>query len=101
MKNSPSWIALVSLAFCGLAACQQTTYFHLGKMLYDTTYEDKPKSDVQVSWFKQKLDHFQPQDNRKWKQRYFTSSKFSDPSGPIFLEIGGEGAIKTEKFETS
>lgn len=97
---SPSLILLVSLALCGLTTCQQDTYFRLGKILYDATV-DQPKSDVHVSWFKQQLDHFQPQDTRKWKQRYFTSSKFSKPTGPIFLEIGGEGAIKTDKFETS
>ena len=104
MKISLSLITLLSLAVGGLALSvdyNQNIRFHLGKLFYDATYSDKPKSEVGVKWFKQRLDHFQPQDNRKWKQRYFTSSKYSDRSGPIFLEIGGEGSIKTEKFATS
>lgn len=106
MKIVLSLITLFGLVVCSLTASvdyPQNTRFHLGKMLYDATYSDQPKSDVQVKWFKQHLDHFQPQDNHKWKQRYFISTKYGgqDKSSPVFLEIGGEGAIKTEKFETS
>lgn len=70
-------------------------HFRLGKILRDTdNYKDDAETYsglVETKWFRQNLDHFQPSDNRKWKQRYFTLSKFSDKKGPIFLEIGGEG----------
>ncbi|XP_023237167.1 putative serine protease F56F10.1 [Centruroides sculpturatus] len=42
-------------------------------------------------WFLQKLDHFNPTDNRVWKQRYFVNASFYKPGGPVFLQIGGEG----------
>jgi len=44
-------------------------------------------------YFTQRLDHFNAQDRRTWKQRYFVNSTFWDGTGPIFLQIGGEGAI--------
>jgi len=45
-------------------------------------------------WFNQTLDHFNFQDSRTWKQRYFVNDSFfnSDLEGsPIFLLIQGEG----------
>lgn len=42
-------------------------------------------------WFVQKLDHFNPTDNRVWKQRYFINDTFYKRGGPVFLQIGGEG----------
>jgi len=44
-------------------------------------------------FFDQKLDHFDHQDMRTWKQRYFVNDTYWQPGGPIFLQIGGEGAI--------
>ncbi|XP_046391144.1 putative serine protease K12H4.7 [Ischnura elegans] len=44
-------------------------------------------------WFNQKLDHFNPTDERTWSQRFFTNSSYHNPGGPAFLMIGGEGAI--------
>ncbi|XP_033832305.2 thymus-specific serine protease [Periophthalmus magnuspinnatus] len=45
----------------------------------------------QEQWFTQKLDHFNGQDSRVWKQRYFVNDTFAQPDGPVFLMIGGEG----------
>lgn len=44
-------------------------------------------------WFVQELDHFNAQDQRTWKQRYFVNDSFYQPGGPIFFQVGGEGAI--------
>ncbi|XP_050530554.1 putative serine protease K12H4.7 [Daktulosphaira vitifoliae] len=44
-------------------------------------------------WFEQKLDHFNPIDNRTWKQRYQINTEYYKEGGPIFLMIGGEGEI--------
>ena len=45
------------------------------------------------TWFQQRLDHFNPHDSRVWLQRYFVNDTFWDPqSGPVFLNIEGEGA---------
>ncbi|XP_065160833.1 putative serine protease K12H4.7 [Atheta coriaria] len=48
---------------------------------------------VSTEWFTQKLDHFQPNDLRAWKQRYYVNDEFYDAQkgGPVFLMIGGEG----------
>ncbi|KAF2904414.1 hypothetical protein ILUMI_01759 [Ignelater luminosus] len=49
-------------------------------------------SHVTIEWFTQILDHFNPVDDRKWQQRFFTNNQFYDHStgGPVFLMIGGE-----------
>jgi len=46
-------------------------------------------------WFTQTLDHFNAQDSRTWQQRYYVNDSFynAGTGGPIFLQIGGEGAI--------
>ncbi|KAF2900100.1 hypothetical protein ILUMI_06086, partial [Ignelater luminosus] len=47
---------------------------------------------VTEHWFTQILDHFNPNDNRTWQQRYFVNQEYYNSSygGPVFLEIGGE-----------
>jgi pimeloyl-ACP methyl ester carboxylesterase len=42
-------------------------------------------------WFEQRLDHFDPTNNRTWKQRYFVNDTLYKPGGPVFLQLGGEG----------
>jgi len=49
--------------------------------------------ELPEEWFTQKLDHFNGQERRTWQQRYFTNSTFYKAGGPIFVQIGGEGAI--------
>ena len=44
-------------------------------------------------WFTQFLDHFNPIDAHVWKQRYFVNGEYYKAGGPVFLMIGGEGAI--------
>jgi hypothetical protein len=47
-----------------------------------------------AQFFTQILDHFNHQDTRTWKQRYFVNATFwKGPTSPIFFQIGGEGAI--------
>eukprot|EP01103_Thecamoeba_quadrilineata_P010216 TRINITY_DN2135_c0_g3_i1.p1 TRINITY_DN2135_c0_g3~~TRINITY_DN2135_c0_g3_i1.p1 ORF type:complete len:502 (-),score=81.08 TRINITY_DN2135_c0_g3_i1:13-1497(-) len=47
-----------------------------------------------AQFFDQVLDHFDHQNSQTWKQRYFVNDTFwSGPTGPIFFQIGGEGAI--------
>merc|ERR1712137_1398502 len=45
----------------------------------------------------QTLDHFNHQDQRVWSQRYFRNDSFWAPeqNGPVFIQIGGEGAISS------
>jgi len=54
-----------------------------------------PAAKAQPQWFTQEVDHFNAQDDRTWQQRYFVNDTFWNPSlgGPIFLMVGGEGAI--------
>uniref|UniRef100_A0A0K8SDX0 Serine protease K12H4.7 n=1 Tax=Lygus hesperus TaxID=30085 RepID=A0A0K8SDX0_LYGHE len=48
-----------------------------------------------MEWFdSQKLDHFDPTNLSTWKQRYIVENQFfTNLSGPVFLYIGGEGAL--------
>ncbi|XP_001949662.1 putative serine protease K12H4.7 [Acyrthosiphon pisum] len=52
--------------------------------------------DTEDKWFLQKLDHFNPTDNRTWKQRYQVNQKYYKKDGPVFLMIGGEGPISAK-----
>jgi len=55
---------------------------------------DLPKEQ----WFTQRLDHFNGQETRTWQQRYFINDTFWNPAtpGPIFFQMGGEGAVSAE-----
>ncbi|KAK9693688.1 Serine carboxypeptidase S28 [Popillia japonica] len=46
----------------------------------------------------QKLDHFNPSDNRTWSMRYFSNDQFFKGSGPIFVFIGGEWEINSTEL---
>lgn len=48
-----------------------------------------------AQWFQQELDHFNAQDQRVWLQRFYVNDTFfnADIGGPIFFQVGGEGAI--------
>lgn len=45
-------------------------------------------------WFRQRLNHFEPADDRVWSQRYFVNSENYKDGGPVFLYIGGEGELR-------
>jgi hypothetical protein len=66
--------------------------FHFGKTIFQVAEEElleyRNSDEVKERWFLQILNHFDPQMPNRWKQRYFTHSKYSDPNGPVFLEIG-------------
>lgn len=48
---------------------------------------------VQEKWIEQRLDHFNAQENRRWRMRYFENSAHFQPNGPIFINVGGEWTI--------
>lgn len=39
------------------------------------------------------LDHFDAFNNGTWTQRFFRNSEFWDGTGPVFIYVGGEGAL--------
>ncbi|KAF3920980.1 hypothetical protein ABW20_dc0103123 [Dactylellina cionopaga] len=41
-------------------------------------------------WFPQKVDHFTPSDNNTFQQRYWISTHFYKPGGPVIVLEGGE-----------
>lgn len=52
--------------------------------------------EVQEKWIEQRLDHFNPQDSRKWQMRYLENEELRAdhrPGGPIFIHVGGEWTI--------
>jgi len=54
---------------------------------------------VPEQYFEQKMDHFLLQDTRTWKQRYFIDTSYWNGQGPIFFQVGGEGAISDADIE--
>ncbi len=57
---------------------------------------------LEAQWFdQQRLDHFNPDDERVWSQRYFVNETFWDwVDGPVFLMLGGEGPASPEWLMT-
>jgi len=54
-----------------------------------------------TQWFEQPLDHFNPQNEQTWKQRYFVNDEYySKDSGTVFLCVGGEGPALTAAVVT-
>ncbi|OQR76365.1 putative serine protease K12H4.7-like [Tropilaelaps mercedesae] len=47
--------------------------------------------EPEILWINQRLDHFNPADQRMWRQRYMVNEKFYKKGGPVFLLLGGEG----------
>lgn len=48
-------------------------------------------SAVKTSWIRQPLNHFDSNDKRTWKMRYFQRHDMWKPKKPIYLFLGGEG----------
>lgn len=46
-------------------------------------------------YIEQSLDHFNPQDQRRWMMRYFENDAYFQTGGPIFIYLGGEWTIST------
>jgi Serine carboxypeptidase S28 len=55
-------------------------------------FEVEPKI-ISEKYIEQRVDNFNPQDNRMWKMRYFENNEHSSPGGPIFIYVGGEWTI--------
>mmetsp|Transcript_118963 Transcript_118963/g.237125 ORF Transcript_118963/g.237125 Transcript_118963/m.237125 type:complete len:518 (+) Transcript_118963:86-1639(+) len=52
------------------------------------------KSAYPEMWYEdQRLDHFNAEDKRTFKQRFFANFGHFKPGGPIFINIGGEGPL--------
>jgi Serine carboxypeptidase S28 len=48
---------------------------------------------IREKYIKQRVDNFNPQDNRLWEMRYFENDEFRQPNSPIFIYVGGEWTI--------
>ena len=59
----------------------------------DLSAFDSRYPGVEVGWYQQTLDHFDPTNGKTFQQRYFLNRQYFKPGGPLFLQIGGEGAI--------
>ncbi|XP_072375702.1 putative serine protease F56F10.1 [Diabrotica undecimpunctata] len=52
-------------------------------------------------WFTQNLDHFNPNDERTWQQRYFVNDEFASGKGNLaFLQIEGEATANSVWMST-
>jgi len=60
---------------------------------YVRQHSQEVSADPNELYFTQRLDHFNGQDQRTWQQRYFVNDTYWKAGGPIFIMLGGEGAI--------
>jgi len=94
MKRAFVLLCVASLA---LSAIHNSFAFSPSRVsrAFTSFVEEPPKDNAQ--WFEQELDHFSPQDQGTWKQRYFINETFWTPGGPFFVNVGGEGAISEKE----
>lgn len=50
---------------------------------------------ISEKWIEQRLDHFNPQDDRRWQMRYLENDEHFQDGGPIFIYVGGEWTISS------
>ncbi|CAG2178811.1 unnamed protein product, partial [Oppiella nova] len=53
---------------------------------------DEVLKEVKPQYYDQRLNHLDAKDNRTFKQLYFTDDSHYKTGGPVFVNIGGEGA---------
>lgn len=53
---------------------------------------------VKEKYIEQSLDHFNPQDTRRWMMRYYENDAYFQSGGPIFIYLGGEWRISPGNF---
>lgn len=49
--------------------------------------------EVETKWIEQRLNHFDPQDERTWNMRYLENGAYLQNGGPIFIYVGGEWTV--------
>ena len=55
---------------------------------------------VETKWITQRLNNFNPQDNRTWEMRYMENNHYLQDGGPIFIYVGGEWTISSMWLRT-
>ncbi|KAK6113641.1 Serine carboxypeptidase S28 family protein [Brugia pahangi] len=54
--------------------------------------------EIKTDWVLQRIDNFNPDDKREFKQRYMSNLEFYNNSGLAFLNLGGEDRITGSKI---
>ena len=91
------------LTICGCNAWRRPLFLH-GRLQHGMLPPPRVNqlTDIPEQWFPQELDHFDPQNNMIWQQRYFVNDTcWTDKAkGPVFLMLGGEGTADPYWLET-
>ncbi|XP_046968995.1 putative serine protease K12H4.7 [Vanessa cardui] len=56
--------------------------------------------DIKTRWIEQKFDHFDTNEKRKWKMRYFEGLSLWKSGGPVYLFLGGESEASSSWLST-
>ena len=101
---TPYWVLSTIYIIAAIVApssawsSSRTCSLRLSKQLRHCQRDRQPaapsSADKYVRYFEQALDHFDPQNERTWKQRWFVNDAyFSNDKrfAPVFLCVGGEG----------
>lgn len=48
---------------------------------------------VEEKWIEQRLDNFDPSNNRRWQMRYLENNENFQPGGPIFIYVSENGSV--------
>ncbi|CAO1346011.1 unnamed protein product [Diamesa serratosioi] len=55
---------------------------------------------VEEKWIVQRLNNFDPQDNRTWQMRYFENNNYLKNGGPVLIFVGGEWTASKGSLQT-
>jgi len=94
----PTNIILTTLLL--LAVCVGSNRIRAGNAANSQQHRqlDTPSNNDTDYWFDQKLDHFDPSNNKTWRQRYLINAENYTAGGPAFLYIAGEWEMRTNEI---
>lgn len=90
-----TWLLLTAMASLATSSMEGILQSRLQARIADMAVKDQVKNHLgveqDISFCDQKLDHFNPLDNRTFSQRYFEFLDYwRSPDGPVFLLVCGE-----------
>lgn len=78
----------------------RNTYKYLLQEINSTLGLTFDSSSITTEWIEQPLDHFNQDDNRTWRMRYFQRLDKWRKGGPIYLFINGEAEANNAFLQT-
>ena len=98
MRSFLILLVLIHVAQFSVAHIRRVKDFNLNGKIKGFKEPPPPKTsefadEVDTRWIEQRLNNFDPQDNRTWQMRYMENNLYFEEGGPIFIYVGGEWTV--------